>query len=282
MDKYDYITATIEEEKERLEKLIAYQKETNSLANLIENKERYNNILLYLNIKSKYQKTYDSIEEDKKKLEKLMVTKEEYSVDNILLEDTLLSLFNEDTGNKYRNILYENVKDEKPEIRDILYLLLNKETDYQDLVIKRAKLKQKLDSVKYPKTYRAILNQEVLIDKQSSILDEIFIIQNNIKIKEARLRTLTNQVMTDPILKLLYEFWIVDSYDPSKVDRSKIFLDNITLSNLNISSLSNNEELKEEEKREEDIFKMFTDLNLPGMTNDTIVDIDGKNYVGEN
>ena len=53
MDKYDYITATIEEEKIRLQKLISYLKETNS-DNLPEEQERYNNILKYLNAKEKY------------------------------------------------------------------------------------------------------------------------------------------------------------------------------------------------------------------------------------
>ena len=44
MDKYDYITATVEDEKVRLEKLIAYLKETGS-DELPEYQERYNNIL---------------------------------------------------------------------------------------------------------------------------------------------------------------------------------------------------------------------------------------------
>ncbi|UKI26879.1 MAG: hypothetical protein L6V91_09215 [Bacilli bacterium] len=37
--------------------------------------------------------------------------------------------------------------------------------------------------------------------------------------------------MTSPILKILYEFWIIDSYEPSKVNRSKLFKDNRTLVN---------------------------------------------------
>lgn len=286
MDKYDYITATIEEEKDRLEKLIAYQEGVNDTDGIVENKERYNNILLYLSIKNKYQKIEDSIEEDREKLERLLIAKEEYSVDNILLEDTLLSMFNEDTRGIYRNLLYENIQNEDFAVRDILYLLFDKQSDYQDLVTKRSRLKQKLDSIRYPKTYQTILNQEVLIDKQRSILDEIFIVQNNIKIKEARLRTLTNQVMTEPILKLLYEFWIVDSYDPMKVDRTRIFLDNKALSNLNISNLdikNDKKEFLEENERinEDSIFDSFPDLNLPGISSDMTVKIDGKNYVGE-
>ena len=50
MDKYDYITATVEDEKVRLEKLIAYLKETSS-DELPEYQERYNNILKYLDNK---------------------------------------------------------------------------------------------------------------------------------------------------------------------------------------------------------------------------------------
>ena len=63
MDKYDYITATTLEEKVRLEKLIKYMEENNIETDLLEYKERYNNICKYqiakINIyklKKKYQK----------------------------------------------------------------------------------------------------------------------------------------------------------------------------------------------------------------------------------
>ena len=103
MDKYDYITATIEDEKIRLEKLIAYLKESNS-DELPEYQERYNNILKYLNAKDKYFNIENSIKEYKNKIEELKKIKDEYELDNILLEDTLLSKFHEDTKNIYRNI----------------------------------------------------------------------------------------------------------------------------------------------------------------------------------
>ena len=32
--------------------------------------------------------------------------------------------------------------------------------------------------------------------------------------------------MTEPILKILYEFWIIDSYDSTKVDSSRVFSNN--------------------------------------------------------
>ena len=124
MDKYDYITATVEDEKVRLEKLIAYLKETSS-DELPEYQERYNNILKYLTAKEKYYDIENSIKEDKDKLYDLNKTKDEYEVDNILLEDTLLSKFHEDTGNIYRNLLYENIKYEDESVRDILYLLFS-------------------------------------------------------------------------------------------------------------------------------------------------------------
>ena len=132
MDKYDYITATVEEEKVRLEKLIAYLKETSS-DELPEYQERYNNILKYLNAKEKYYDIENSIKEDKDKLYELGKTKDEYEVDNILLEDTLLSKFHEDTNNIYRNLLYENIKDEDDSVRDILYLLFEKQSNYNEL-----------------------------------------------------------------------------------------------------------------------------------------------------
>ena len=110
MDKYDYVTATIEEEKIRLEKLITYLKENNLDEELIQEEERYNNILKYLNAKERYLNIEKSISNDKEKLISLNKTKDEYEVDNILLEDTLLSKFHEDTNNEYRNLLYENIK----------------------------------------------------------------------------------------------------------------------------------------------------------------------------
>ena len=64
----------------------------------------------------------DVLELDKEKLEELNRIKDEYEVDNILLEDTLLSKFNEDTFGKYRNVLYEDIKYQDKEVPDILYL----------------------------------------------------------------------------------------------------------------------------------------------------------------
>lgn len=135
MDKYDYITATIPEEKERLAKIIAYLESTNNSSdNLLDYKKRYANIDKYLNAKNRYLAVLSSIKKDKEKLEKLMVTKEEYAVDNILLEDTLLSKFHEDTSNKYKDLLYEDIKYQSEDISTILYLLFEKETDYSQLV----------------------------------------------------------------------------------------------------------------------------------------------------
>ena len=56
MDKYDYITATTLEEKVRLEKLIKYMEENNIETDLLEYKERYNNICKYQIAKDKYWK----------------------------------------------------------------------------------------------------------------------------------------------------------------------------------------------------------------------------------
>ena len=100
MDKFDYITATIEEEKVRVEKIIKYLKENNLVDELPEYQERYNNILKYLTAKERYFKVLESVKLDKEKLEELNRIKDEYEVDNILLEDTLLSKFNEDTFGK--------------------------------------------------------------------------------------------------------------------------------------------------------------------------------------
>lgn len=275
MDKYDYITATVEDEKVRLEKLIAYLKETSS-DELPEYQERYNNILKYLTAKEKYYDIENSIKEDKDKLYDLNKTKDEYEVDNILLEDTLLSKFHEDTGNIYRNLLYENIKYEDESVRDILYLLFEKQSNYNELVVKRNRLKKLLDKDKYPNTFNTLISQNILIEKQSNILDEIFLLENNIKIAEDKQKELTDEVMTTPILKILYEFWIVDSYDKNKVNKSKIFKDNRTLVSIknNIYENTSKEEIKEE--------LTIPDLNLPGVNEDTLINIDGKNYIDKN
>ena len=277
MDKYDYITATIPEEKERLEKIIAYlEKNSSNSDELFEYKERYHNIVKYLNAKERYLNILDSIKDAKEKLENLKVAKEEYAVDNILLEDTLLSKFHEDTNYKYKNILYEDIKYQDENIRDILYLLFEKETEYSRLVIKRNRLKEKLDKNIFPNAYNTIISQGVLIEKQDSILDEIFILENNIKIEESKMSAICDSVMTDGILKILYEFWIIDSYDPNKVDKSKIFTDNKNL--VNIKNYTEESELSSDVNTEKEKY-IFPDLNLPGVNENTLVNIDGKNYV---
>lgn len=274
MDKFDYITATIEEEKIRLEKIINYLKETNNLDELSEYQERYNNILKYLTAKERYFKVLKSINLDKEKLEELNKIKDEYEVDNILLEDTLLAKFNEDTLGKYRNVLYEDIKYQDKSIQDILYLLLEKQSNYSELVIKRNRLKEKLDKDKYPSTFNTLISQDILIEKQDSILQQIFIVENNLKIEKDRLSSIEDSVMTDSILKILYEFWIINSYDPNKVDKTKLFIDNKYF-----SSFKNNE-VKEISTKENNI--KIDNLKLPGIDEENIIDINGKDYLKDN
>lgn len=274
MDKFDYITATIEEEKIRLEKIINYLKETNNLDELPEYQERYNNILKYLTAKERYFKVLKSINLDKEKLEELNKIKDEYEVDNILLEDTLLAKFHEDTLGKYRNVLYEDIKYQDKSIQDILYLLLEKQSNYSELVIKRNRLKEKLDKDKFPSTFNTLISQDILIEKQDSILQQIFIVENNLKIEKDRLSSIEDSVMTDSILKILYEFWIINSYDPNKVDKTKLFIDNKYF-----SSFKNNE-VKEISTKENNI--KIDNLKLPGIDEENIIDINGKDYVKDN
>ena len=280
MDKYDYITATTLEEKIRLEKLIKYMEDNNIEYGLLENKERYNNIFKYLVAKDKYLQIEENIKEIKEKLEELYKKKDESEVDNLLLEETLLSKFNTDTGGKYRNILYEDIKlEEDKEIKDILYLIFEKESEYSKLLSKRNKLKSILDREKYPNTYNTLLNQDILIEKQDELLDNIFILENNIKVEEEKQKKLEDSVMTIPILKILYEFWIIDSYDPIKVNRNNLFKENRTLYNYK-NDIYNKIEKEEDNKNtsiKEDI--ILPDLNLPGINEDNYVDIDGKKYV---
>lgn len=280
MDKYDYITATTLEEKIRLEKLIKYMEDNNIEDGLLENKERYNNICKYLIAKDKYLQIEENIKEIKEKLEELYKKKDESEVDNLLLEETLLSKFNTDTSGKYRNILYEDIKlEEDKEIKDILYLILEKESEYSKLLSKRNKLKSILDREKYPNTYNTLLNQDILIEKQDELLDNIFILENNIKVEEEKQKKLEDSVMTIPILKILYEFWIIDSYDPIKVNRNNLFKENRTLYNYK-NDIYNKLEKEEDNKKtlvKEDI--ILPDLNLPGINEDNYVDIDGKKYV---
>lgn len=280
MDKYDYITATTLEEKIRLEKLIKYMEDNNIEDGLLENKERYNNICKYLIAKDKYLQIEENIKEIKEKLEELYKKKDESEVDNLLLEETLLSKFNTDTSGKYRNILYEDIKlEEDKEIKDILYLILEKESEYSKLLSKRNKLKSILNREKYPNTYNTLLNQDILIEKQDELLDNIFILENNIKVEEEKQKKLEDSVMTIPILKILYEFWIIDSYDPIKVNRNNLFKENRTLYNYK-NDIYNKIEKEEDNKNtsiKEDI--ILPDLNLPGINEDNYVDIDGKKYV---
>lgn len=277
MDKFDYITATIEEEKVRVEKIIKYLKENNLVDELPEYQERYNNILKYLTAKERYLKVLESVKLDKEKLEELNRIKDEYEVDNILLEDTLLSKFNEDTFGKYRNVLYEDIKNQDKEVQDILYLLLEKQSNYSELVIKRDRLKDKIDKNKYPKTYNTLYSQDIIIEKQDSILEKIFVVENSIKIEKDKLSSIEDSVMTDSILKLLYEFWIVNSYDPSKVDKTKLFITNKTFT----SYKNNIPEVKKEVVPPKEKYKeiKIDNLKLPGLDEEKPIDIDGKDYL---
>lgn len=276
MDKFDYITATIEEEKVRVEKIINYLKENSLLEELPEYQERYNNILKYLTAKERYFKVLESIKLDKDKLEELNKLKDEYEVDNILLEDTLLSKFNEDTYGKYRNILYEDIKYQDKEVQDILYLLFEKQSNYSELVIKRDRLKERIDKNKYPNTYNTLLSQDIIIEKQDSVLKNIFVVENSIKIEKDKLSSIEDSIMTDSILKLLYEFWIVNSYDPNKVDKTKLFI-----TNKSFACYKNNiQDIKEEQQlkmKNEEI--KIDNLKLPGLDEEKPINIDGKDYL---
>ena len=275
MDKYDYITATTLEEKVRLEKLIKYMEENNIETDLLEYKERYNNICKYLIAKDKYLQIEKEISKIKESLESLYKKKDESEVDNLLLEETLLSKFNEDTNNKYRNILYEDIKTiEDPIDKEILYLIFEKESSYNKLINKRNKLKITLNKDRYPNTYNTLISQDILIEKQDELLDNIFLLENNIKVEREKEKKLENEVMTSPILKILYEFWIIDSYDPSKVNRSKLFKDNRTLVNYKSDIEKEQESVKPKEEE-----KLIPDLNLPGINEDTFIDINGRNYI---
>lgn len=272
MDKYDYITATTLEEKTRLEKLIKYMEANNIETDLLEYKERYKNICKYLSVKEKYLQIEKNINKIKEDLEDLYKKKDEEEVDNLLLEETLFTKFNIDTRGKYQGILYEDIKKvlDKEE-REILYLIFEKESNYSKLITKRNKLKEILNKEKYPNTYNTLLSQDILIEKQDELLDNIYLLENNIKMEREKQTLLEEEVMTTPILKILYEFWIIDSYDKTKVNRSKLFKENRSLVNYKVDV-----EEKEKPKVEE---KMVEDLNLPGIDEDVFIDINGRNYI---
>ena len=285
MDKYDYITVTTLEEKARLEKLIKYMMDNNINEDLLEYKERYNNICKYLVAKDKYLQIEKNIGDIKSKLEELYKKKDECEVDNLLLEETLLTKFNTDTSGKYRNILYEDIKlVSDKEDKNMLYTIFEKENEYSKLLAKRSKLKKIINKDKYPNTYETLINQDILIEKQEELLNNIFLLENNIKIEREKQQKLEDSVMTIPILKILYEFWIVDSYDPTKVNKSKIFSDNRTLVNYKNGIYEQEKEKKKEEKfpeikesTKED--KLISNLNLPDIDEDVFINIDGKNYI---
>lgn len=274
MDKYDYITATTLEEKARLEKLIKYMEANNIETDLLEYKERYKNICKYLSVKEKYLQIEKNINKIKDDLEDLYKKKDEEEVDNLLLEETLFTKFNIDTRGKYQGILYEDIKKvlDKEE-REILYLIFEKESNYSKLITKRNKLKEILNKEKYPNTYNTLLSQDILIEKQDELLDNIYLLENNIKIEREKQTLLEEEVMTTPILKILYEFWIIDSYDKTKVNRSKLFKENRSLVNYKVDV----EEKEIEKPKVEE--KMVEDLNLPGIDEDVFIDINGRNYI---
>lgn len=274
MDKYDYITATTLEEKTRLEKLIKYMEANNIETDLLEYKERYKNICKYLSVKEKYLQIENNINKIKEDLEELYKKKDEEEVDNLLLEETLFTKFNIDTRGKYQGILYEDIKKvlDKEE-REILYLIFEKESNYSKLITKRNKLKEILNKEKYPNTYNTLLSQDILIEKQDELLDNIYLLENNIKIEREKQTLLEEEVMTTPILKILYEFWIIDSYDKTKVNRSKLFKENRSLVNYKVDV----EEKEIEKPKVEE--KMVEDLNLPGIDEDVFIDINGRNYI---
>ena len=276
MNKYDYITATTLEEKTRLEKLIKYMEANNIETDLLEYKERYKNICKYLSVKEKYLQIEKNINKIKADLEDLYKKKDEEEVDNLLLEETLFTKFNIDTRGKYQGILYEDIKKvlDKEE-REILYLIFEKESNYSKLITKRNKLKEILNKEKYPNTYNTLLSQDILIEKQDELLDNIYLLENNIKMEREKQTLLEEEVMTTPILKILYEFWIIDSYDKTKVNRSKLFKENRTLVNYKVD-VEEKEIEKEKPKVEE---KMVEDLNLPGIDEDVFIDINGRNYI---
>ena len=85
------------------------------------------------------------------------------------------------------------------------------------------------------------------------------------------------EVMTDSILKLLYEFWIVNSYDPSKVDKTKLFITNKTFT----SYKNNIPEVKKEVVPPKEEYKeiKIDNLKLPGLDEEKPIDIDGKDYL---
>ena len=280
MDKFDYITATIEEEKIRLEKIICYF-EDNNITNddYFECKERYNNVCRYLSLKSKYLDIKKRIDSFKGRVSELNILKDEYEVDNILLEDTLLSNFNSDTMGKYRNILYEDIKNVEGNDREILYLMFNKESDYYSLVNKRKRLLSIVDKSIYPKTYNTLISQDALIDKEHSTLDDIFIMENNIKIEEDKISKLEDEAMSSSILKLLYEFWITNSYDPKKVDKTKLFIDNKSFVSLKSDPLIEEGTSLADADSNSDMDGISSLLNLPGVNEDNLVLIDGKDYV---
>ena len=232
MDKYNYITPTIEEELIRVEKVISYLEENNIDNDLDKYKERYVTITKYLNAKERYFNISNLIKEYQKKLNDLDKLNCEYEVDNILLEDILLNKFHEDTDNIYRNMLYENIKKEKDDIKDILYLMFNKESEYTPLIIKRNRLRERLNKKKYPLTIECMNEQSIQIEKEDSLQDEILLLQNNIKIEEDRLKAVEDSILNEDILKLLYEFCIVNTYNVNRVDRSKLFKNNSSLQSI--------------------------------------------------
>ena len=110
--------------------------------------------------------------------------------------------------------------------------MFTKESEYTPLIIKRNRLREKLNEKKYPNTIACMNEQSLQIEKEDNLQDEILLLQNNIKIEEDRLKAVEDSILDEDILKLLYEFCIINTYNINRLDKNTLFKDNNTLKSI--------------------------------------------------
>jgi len=255
LEANDYMTTSLNEEetkmstlvsliknrlKNRQERLLDYKKitkknlelfEIKDVSNLNSYQNRLANIQKYLMISYQAKKVLTKINSLNNELEINQDKLQNEQINNIVLEDKLLEKFNEITKDKYSSLRYEDLnklissssEDEAVSLK-IYKLLLEKEDKYDALINKRNEVKNLLNSKEQYKKLNTLLNNQArIIKKHFNTIKRIEELNKEIVKKEEVLDKLSLKVTNEDILKILYEFSIVDTYDISKVNKEDVF-----------------------------------------------------------
>jgi len=346
LEANDYMTTSLNEEetkmstlvsliknrlKNRQERLLDYKKitkknlelfEIKDVSNLNSYQNRLANIQKYLMISYQAKKVLTKINSLNNELEINQDKLQNEQINNIVLEDKLLEKFNEITKDKYSSLRYEDLnklissssEDEAVSLK-IYKLLLEKEDKYDALINKRNEVKNLLNSKEQYKKLNTLLNNQArIIKKHFNTIKRIEELNKEIVKKEEVLDKLSLKVTNEDILKILYEFSIVDTYDISKVNKEDVFKEEGNYKEIEITEsdftyetkgIPNSVEKIEQPKEEvvesvplianlgsvkpirpdavlKKVQKEIPDLNLPTLglnMDDNVVNLDNKKYI---